>query len=243
MILQSERHRPEFGRDTSYLPEAWLNRKNLCIFFLKKPGQISLSLLCLKQPLWWSEHTAQLPVWLSPLLCGLAGLLGKATPPKGNALGILHPALVHPLQVPGLTASRPPRYTDKLGFSLQDPDSIPHWCQQLAVFITLWIPSEEASYLLDFLCSSRLYLGISAKDMFWLDPLLWPLNISGKLSYKKHSPGGRKRKEGFACLNAGPYKRNVLQGPGACWTSDQHLPKIILLLLSCFSRVRPCATP
>ena len=90
-------------------------------------------------------------------------------------------------------------------------------------------------------------LGISAKDMFWLDPLLWPLHISGKLSYKKHSPGSRKRKEGIVCLNTGPYKRNVLQGPGAHWTSDQHLPKtvllLLLLLLNCFSRVQPCATP
>lgn len=40
----------------------FLFRNNLCIFFLKKPVQISLSLLSLKQPLWWSEHTAQLPV-------------------------------------------------------------------------------------------------------------------------------------------------------------------------------------
>ena len=44
------------------------------------------------------------------------------------------------------------------------------------------IPSTGASYLLDFLCSAGLYLGISVKDMFWLDPPPWPLCISGKLS-------------------------------------------------------------
>ena len=61
VIPQSERHCSEFGKDTSYLPEAWLNRKNLCIFFLKKPGQISLFLLGLKQPLCWSAPCVTQP--------------------------------------------------------------------------------------------------------------------------------------------------------------------------------------
>lgn len=109
MIPVSERHCPEFGRDTSYLPKAWLNRKNLCVFFLKKPGQVSLFLPGLKQ------HTAQLPLWLSPLLHRLAGLLGKATPLRGSPTAsciqpsfILHTCQVwmHPRQA-GIQFARP----------------------------------------------------------------------------------------------------------------------------------------
>jgi hypothetical protein len=47
---------------------------------------------------------------------------------------------------------------------------------------TLLNPSEEASYLPDFLCFPELCLDISAKDMFWLDPLAWPLGNYAKRS-------------------------------------------------------------
>lgn len=153
---------------------------NLCIFFSKKPGQISLSLPGLKQPLWWSEHTA--PCVAQPPSSWFGWVPGKGHTTEKEPHSILRPAFTQPACMPDLTASRPPRYTDKLGFSLQGPISIPRWCQQVTAIITFWVPSEQASYLLDFLCSSGLYLGISAKDMFCLDPLPWPLHISGKLS-------------------------------------------------------------
>lgn len=78
-------------------------------------------------------------------------------PGKGHATGRapygLCPASNRPACGPGsgrgFTASRPPRGRDKPRLGSHGPVSIPRWCQQLTVVITLRIPSEEASYLLD----------------------------------------------------------------------------------------------
>lgn len=184
VIPVSERPCPEFRRNPFYLPGVWLNRKKLFIFSLKKPPPLPSPLPGLEQaPLVVEAHSSLCVVQPSSPRFGWAP--GKGHTTEREPYSSLCPASDRPACGPGggrgFTASRPLRCMDKPRLGSQGPVSIPRWCQQLTVVVTLRIPSEAARDRRD---SSALWgsvlTSLPRPCFSWIHPR--PLHVSGKLS-------------------------------------------------------------
>lgn len=152
MILIEERPCPVFGKKY-FLSACGLAAKKEFASFLSKGSTTNpLKSPWPGAPLWWSEPTDP-HVWLSLFLDGLPRLLGKATS---------HPALSFtlPARMLGSRCSLHPALQDvqtswdsvhKAQFASPAGANSSLWGMQ-----TTQIPSEAASYLLDFLHFPRL---------------------------------------------------------------------------------------